>query len=543
MGATRPVVESGLTESHPCNLRPMTRREYVRTITAMLADPRPHFGGEVELATITGVELVSAGTDIHASTGNIDITREHLAAMANQSSDPAVRDPVLKITHLHSLMFGEAAFGHVTNLRLDDNGTTLIGDIVCAKGLAELIPAAWPDRSIEFNFDEVTQTGTKHAALMHAVAVLGIEEPAVQGLAAVAEFYGIDPDALQPIAAARTARRPIVLSATIDRLYGAYSANVPQNERPEPYMWTREIWLDDGTAGFLISEGEDSGRLFRIPFTIAGDDITFGEPTEVVTEYVAASAAMTIAASSGRGLPECLARDIPRNRGGGGNLPGNDNGVIPSADEGGAGMNPEQLRESLGLPRDATDEQVTARIAELTASDEPAPGEGDQPAPTPTPAPTPGEGADEPAPGEGDQPAPTPDTPEAIAAAVASGAMIVVDAGAVRQLQEDALAGREARNEQLSTIRNDLLSWAVRTGRIAPSSRDGYATMLSAADPTVRQNAENLIRSLPRVLPTDGVELGHGGSPEVGTDDEALYNEVFPDEKDNVTDLADRRGA
>jgi hypothetical protein len=49
-----------------------------------------------------------------------------------------------------------------------------------------------------------------------------------------------------------------------------------------PSWWIRAIYLDPNE---LIVD-DDEGTLYRVPFTVSGDKITFAEPVEVKIEYV-----------------------------------------------------------------------------------------------------------------------------------------------------------------------------------------------------------------------------------------------------------------
>ena len=101
-----------------------------------------------DVRTITGVELVKVGRwDI--STGVFRVTRADLVSAIDAHQAGVRRKPVLKVGH------GDEddkapAMGYVDNLRLSSDGNTLLGDFVNVPArLAEVIPLAYPDRSIE----------------------------------------------------------------------------------------------------------------------------------------------------------------------------------------------------------------------------------------------------------------------------------------------------------------------------------------------------------------------------------------------------------
>jgi len=47
-----------------------------------------------------------------------------------------------------------------------------------------------------------------------------------------------------------------------------------------PYSWIRELWTDHVIVE-QESQGPDPMRYLKIPYTVSGDDVTFGEPSEV----------------------------------------------------------------------------------------------------------------------------------------------------------------------------------------------------------------------------------------------------------------------
>lgn len=109
--------------------------------------------------------------------------------------------------------------------------------------------------------------------------------------------------------------------------------------------------------------------------------------------------------------------------------------------------------------------------------------------------------------------------------ATAPEGMVLLDEAAHAALVSDATAGREARNEQLRAHRAGLVEAAVRDGRIPPSRREHWASLLEA-DPGAEQTLASLAKG---VVPVD--ELGHSGQldPQSAGDDE-LYASLFPKE-------------
>ena len=147
-----------------------------------------------------GVELARAGK-WDAAQGDGTITREDIAAMVTAHSAQLIDRVPIKIGH-SDLRFqdahgqppvtgdGSPAYGWVTGLRASPDGATLIGDLVGVPSkLAAMLPTAFRHRSIEM------QTGRRiggkvHRAILSGLALLGVNPPAVKGLADLAALFG-----------------------------------------------------------------------------------------------------------------------------------------------------------------------------------------------------------------------------------------------------------------------------------------------------------------------------------------------------------------
>jgi len=143
--------------------------------------------------TVRGVELVAIGT-WNASTGTTRITQAELRAMVDASVNPQYDAPPLKVGHDDdrfqdaagnppSTRDGEPAYGWVENLRVSDDGRTLLGDLVgVPQMLADVMDTALRRRSVELvRHDRVG--GKTYAAVLTGLALLGVQAPAVKGLA------------------------------------------------------------------------------------------------------------------------------------------------------------------------------------------------------------------------------------------------------------------------------------------------------------------------------------------------------------------------
>lgn len=179
-------------------------------------------------ATIPNVELVTVGT-WEASTGPVTFTADDLASAVAALDDPQVRKPVLKLGHTDPRFNGkmlrgwladaaeavglpleqltellailpldfdaQPAIGRVDNLRLDDDRMTLLGDYVGVPAwLAQVIPVAYPSRSIE-GFHRFPTASKLWPFVMTGVALLGETLPAIGTLDDVRSlFYGPEED-------------------------------------------------------------------------------------------------------------------------------------------------------------------------------------------------------------------------------------------------------------------------------------------------------------------------------------------------------------
>lgn len=121
------------------------------------------------------------------------------------------------------------------------------------------------------------------------------------------------------------------------------------------------------------------------------------------------------------------------------------------------------LRRRLGLSDDATEEQITEALATEPESPEAERTPGSE-VPTGPETPT----------------AEVVETPEPVAAA--EDRTVTVDRDQWEQVQRDAQAGATAARAQQAAELDQLVDAAVRDGRIAPSSRDGWRQAIDPGD-------------------------------------------------------------
>jgi hypothetical protein len=136
------------------------------------------------MKTVThyGWELARPG-NWRASQGNGTLTETDLKAMVDFAGHTEADKVKVKIGHRPAKP-GEPNYGLVRALRVvkDDRGPVLIGDLEVPVEVDAAMKVAYPDRSIEFSRGYVTSDGKRHPAKLTAVALLGVEAPAVKGL-------------------------------------------------------------------------------------------------------------------------------------------------------------------------------------------------------------------------------------------------------------------------------------------------------------------------------------------------------------------------
>lgn len=162
-----------------------------------------------DLRTIPGVELLKAGRWDGVG-GTFTITADDIEHAVEAHRAGAMRKPVIKIGHSDPRFDGSPALGYVDNLRLTDDGETLLGDLVnVPAAVAKLLPRAYPDRSIEGLYDYQAPDGAVWPFVITALALLGASAPAVRNLKSLQ-----DVQALYDIAAAHRGR-PVTIAAAV----------------------------------------------------------------------------------------------------------------------------------------------------------------------------------------------------------------------------------------------------------------------------------------------------------------------------------------
>ncbi len=146
------------------------------------------------LVTVPGVELMRTGT-WNISTGEWSVTPELITAAIRAHQANVLRKPVIRLGHNDPRFSGDPAVGYIDNVRASEDGSTLLGDLVgVPQWLADIMPSAYPDRSIEGLYDYTAPDGSSHEFVLTGLALLGATRPGVESLRSlqdVARLYDI----------------------------------------------------------------------------------------------------------------------------------------------------------------------------------------------------------------------------------------------------------------------------------------------------------------------------------------------------------------
>jgi hypothetical protein len=460
------------------------------------------------LSTVYDVELCAVGIEYPLASGPATFTPEDLIEAVASQDDPAIQAPRVWLGHPDDDRFhagratpagsAEPALGKVVNMRVEDQGMTLVGDVVgCPTWLAKILSSAYPNRSVEGFQDAQTVSGHKWGLVITDLALLGVCWPGVSTLADLEALYSadgpeVDIEEVVPMGVA--ASRSITAQVNIDDVRRAFYSALGDMDISS-WSWIRAMQIDPNE---LIVD-DDEGGLYRVPFDISGETVTFSDPQEVKIKYVNASQAKD---PNARGLlvnyftdgKKVAARWETRAESRPNNDPQEDRGMTPEmiqALRGRLGLTAEQL------PDDASDEQVTAALT----GEQPGPGQQppprDVPSPDQLPTTTDPNNPNAPAgptspqvapPGATPPPATPPASPETPPAEVPEG-YVAVPVAAWAQVQQNASAGARVAEQTENQRRDGIIAAAVKDGRISPAQKDSFKLMFSK-DP---QGAETLL--------------------------------------------------
>lgn len=450
--------------------------------------------------TIKDVELVQTGIEYPLSTGPKTFTTEDLSDIVESQGDPAIKAPRLKLGHtanLGLLADGQPAIGTVGNLRLEQEGHLVVGDYIGVPSwLAEVLPSAYPARSIEAAIGVDTNTGHHWRMVLTDLALLGVVWPGVGTLEDIQALYSEDgPDNIsvlttkEEVEAMTRPARGAAVRAQVDAedIRRQYYDQLPQENF---WWWIRSMFVDPNE---LIVEDEDSGSLYRVPFTTKGDEVNFSDPIAVKIVYKdkpagqqpdkqAAGAAWVVPE-----LPKGRSIAVYANRAD--SRPEQEGRTVGVTTE----VDPVALRNSLGLAEDASDEEVRTALASAgiitppghesgeqgeraPAAEQPGTSASNQPGARDNTAPG---GPTDPATAEPEEvPEPTEGDAGAVEPAAAASGTVTVDRSTWETTRRAAEQGAQAFARQTAEDRERILTAAIGEGRIPPSRRPHWLNML-----------------------------------------------------------------
>lgn len=238
------------------------------------------------LATIPDVDLIATGT-WELSSGRQTFTNDDLTQAIEASKCPAIGAPIIKLGHTDPRFNdgdGQPALGKLTNLRVNDSGTKLVGDMTGVPAwLASISASAYPQRSVEGTYNFTCQIGHTHPFVLTGLALLGVAAPgvgALNDLTDIASLYGVQ--------AAQTASQELARSwrFTSDNLEGPALAFTEEDVRrayyassPDHSLWITELQMTP--TQLIVTDGS---KVYKVPFQIAdSDNIHFDAATELAS--------------------------------------------------------------------------------------------------------------------------------------------------------------------------------------------------------------------------------------------------------------------
>lgn len=476
----------------------------------------------MELRTIRDVPIVSTGV-YSLDSGTTEFTAEHLADAVRATTDETVVAPRLKLGHTSKLNEvlgdGEPAFGQARNLRLSDDGQTIIADYENVPAwLADSMSAHYPGRSIEGGFDFKAPSGHEYKLVISDVALLGTEWPGVTSLADLQQVvsangrietpvkvdsgdgFKLAGGQAQSLVAAKLSPEPSITAALdVGNFRSVFAKDLRAGRIPkfvdagdQTRWWPRSVEAgDDGSLSLTIDDA--AGKLISLPVKVNGEGLSYGEPS--IRHAVAASA------STG---PRVLA-----------SWPSRD--ASPS-NEGAEGMKREEMLKRLGLAEDATDEAIVNAMAEkptALAGDSEAPGDGD--------------GGDA---GDGEEAVST----EGAELVTASGkkiklaeGMVIVDKSTLDEVRAGAADGRRVAARLALEERDKAITAALTEGKFSVGRREHYENSWDK-DP---EGTREIIASLaPGLVPVSEIGRAGDGDGQQGNEEalmQAMYARHFPE--------------
>jgi hypothetical protein len=325
---------------------------------------------------VENAPIVSTGIEYPLQSGPTTFTEAQLVDAVRAQEDPSVVSPRIKLGHSSSYndaLIGDAemAFGRIdgSTMAMGDNNQTIYSDYLVPGWLGEVMSIAFPNRSLEGNFDVEMVTGKRYELVISAVSLLGIYWPGVQVLEDLPLWYGMDiPDGVEfneaiaaqiesSSVAARGGRVAKIKADTdTEKIRREFYNEIATGDRY--WWWIRGERVTDDGGLYLIVEDDDAGDLYKFNVSTDGDDIDFGEPVPVRVEYPEKTAAARAAVVAGmRAVDPKLLVHASR---------ADTNGPDKSTQEGVSiqmdNATRKKLAASLSLPEDATEAQINAKL-------------------------------------------------------------------------------------------------------------------------------------------------------------------------------------
>jgi hypothetical protein len=427
------------------------------------------------------VPILEVGT-FPLSTGETTFTLDDLQGVIASQDDPHVPSARLKVGHWggdepeNLVTFAEEpVFGTLQNYELDE--MTLYADIAGVPSWFDGIWAtAFPNRSIEGLFNFKANSGKTYPLVLSALSLLGVSMPGVSTLPDLAALYTTEdvPDGV--VLANYKGGKPVPrldAAVSVEQLRRDFYDNVAAGD--QLWWWVREVQLEPQQ---VICDSDD-GDLYRIPYTLAGDSIEWGDPQEVkiVYEDVAAAAGAADTEGAMAVIFATAAESRPNDRQRENDMP-----------ETKARRPSKKGAKAAGVEEPRTPGQTDP---EDENEDDTALDDGDDDAGAETPGD--GTGPDDPS-----QPAKT--------TLVIPEGMSLVPTAVLDDLKVGVAAGREARQVQLDRHRDTKIAAAIDKGKFAPAQREHFEK-LWAAD---AKGTEDIIDVLAEnVIPVEQRSVGH----------------------------------
>lgn len=460
------------------------------------------------MKTMKHVPIMKTG-EYDLSTGPASFTTADLASAVSALADPGVHDARLAIGHLDGRFDGEPAFGKVVNCSLEDEGHTLYGDITgIPDWLYEIMPVAFPNRSIEGEWNYQSQVGaTAHRFVLTRLSLLGVQLPGISTLEDLEIAFTGEPEyellddleddyvfASSTVAAFKDGepmpKKKVAAAFNVDDVRRAFYNQVATGDRT--WWWAREIMIDPMQ---VIVFDEDEGDTYRVPYTAdAKGTVTFTDPVEVNVVYVDEttedeSPALLAMGSGTVYATEAESRPKERKR-----------------------MTPKKIRAALGLPADATEEEVEARAKHLASLEEPDDDDDD-------PAATDDDDDDDDAAAEGeedddDEPVPavtakknksrrvkvpkaSAPKPEPVKPPKLQGGTVTVDAAAWTALNESVANLTKVHTKSEKQRREEVVDAAVKAGKIPPARKEFWVKAMEADPEGIEEQLDGLEEIIP----------------------------------------------